>query len=151
MKSDAINDILVVLLHWGAKEDVAAFEQIMDSKEKAEAELAKERKAHTINSNNYELQYERVEAELAEAINNANNNYRSAMGYKAERDQYQSDWLSASKTVVDYELEIDRLRELVYAVKDPMEDGGCFGSIYCKDVHGVNWFDARDALKGAKP
>ena len=70
---------------------------------------------------------------------------------EAERDQYQSDWLSASKTVVDYELEIDRLRELVYAVKDPMEDGGCFGSIYCKDVHGVNWFDARDALKGAKP
>ena len=30
---------------------------------------------------------------------------------EAERDEYQSDWLSASKTVIDYELEIDRLRE----------------------------------------
>ena len=32
---------------------------------------------------------------------------------EAERDQYQSDWLSASATVVDYELEIDKLLELV--------------------------------------
>jgi len=30
-----------------------------------------------------------------------------------ERDQYQSDWLSASATVVDYELEIDKLLELL--------------------------------------
>jgi len=44
----------------------------------------------------------------------------------------------------------DKLRELVNAVKDPTEDGGCFGSIYCEDIEGVNWFDARDALKGGE-
>ena len=46
MKSDAINDILAVLLHWGAKEDVAAVEQMMDRVEKAEAELVIYRSAY---------------------------------------------------------------------------------------------------------
>ena len=94
------------------------------------------------------LEITRLRDELAEAKKDIKLFAAQAYDADAERDEYQSDWLSASKTVVDYELEIDRLRELVYAVKDPMEDGGCFGSIYCKDVHGVNWFDARDALKG---
>ena len=41
-----------------------------------------------------------------------------------------------------------RLRELVNAVVCDAEEGGMWCSMYCKDINGVNWFDARDALAG---
>ena len=61
---------------------------------------------------------------------------------KADVKSYKAVYDSLNRT-------IDRLRELVNAVKDPTEDGGYFKSIYCEDIEGVNWFDARDALKGS--
>ena len=55
---------------------------------------------------------------------------------EAERDEYQSDWLSASKTVVDYELEIDKLREVLKTLLDTWElaedNRGCYS---CHNPH----------------
>ena len=83
--------------------------------------------------------------------------YSDLLKAEAERDGCWATWTSSLKAdVKSYKAvydslnrTIDRLRELVNAVKDPTEDGGYFKSIYCEDIEGVNWFDARDALKGS--
>ena len=74
---------------------------------------------------------------------------------EAERDQYQSDWLSASKTVVDYELEIDRLREAlewygdtVYYLNPPSKDWDADLCNTCIDaLEADGGKRARDALE----
>ena len=54
------------------------------------------------------------------------------------------------QTLLDENAELkaerDRLLELVNAVVCDAEEGGMWCSMYCKDINGVNWFDARDAL-----
>ena len=68
---------------------------------------------------------------------------------EAERDQYQSDWLSASKTVVDYELEIDKLREVGESLRVAMWDAHYGSGITAQYAQAVDkeW---RDALKGGE-
>ena len=104
------------------EEAVNHYRTVLAAKEKAEADVTSRG-----------LEITRLRDELAEA---------------KKYDRKREDLKSLHELLDFRTVERDKLRELVNAVKDPTEDGGYFKSIYCEDIEGVNWFDARDALKG---